>query len=332
MNLDSLKKILGKEPKYRLQQTQKAIFKDLISDWNEVVVLPLYLRKKLNEQFPLAINGDIFCSKNKETIKTIITLDDGLKIEAVLMRHSKRNTICLSSQVGCPLGCKFCATGSMGFKRNLNTDEIIKQYLFLARYLKKNFNSNNKITNVVYMGMGEPFLNYENVLKSVKILNDKDLISLGARNISISTSGIIEGIKKLAKEKLQINLAISLHAPDDATRSQIMPINKKYPLKEILKSANDYIKKTSRKVMFEYLLLNGINDSSKHAEKLALLIKNPLYLVNLISYNPTGKFKPPSRENIKKFKNILEREKINVTQRYSFGQDIKAACGQLASQ
>jgi len=180
------------------------------------------------------------------------------------------------------------------------------------------------------MGMGEPFLNYENVLGAIYDINDQNKIGLGARHISISTAGIIDGIKKLAKEKLQINLAISLHAPDDKLRSELMPINKRYPLPKLLAAVDNYIIKTSRRVMFEYLLIDNINDTFTQSKKLAVLMKKPLYLVNLISYNPTGKFEPSSREAIKKFRNILEKEGVAVTQRNSLGQDINAACGQLA--
>jgi len=366
MNFKSLEKILSNEPSYRLKQARKAVFSDLIGDWRDATNLPLALRGELDEKAPLFIDGEVYASKDGKTVKAVIKLRDGLKVEAVLMRRADgRNSACLSSQVGCPLGCGFCATGATGFKRNLTADEIIGQYLFLARYLKNNFtplNKNiggkkekntirtnnskslkrgddltgrkaeNKITNVVYMGMGEPFLNYENVMESIKILNDKNFIGLGARHISISTSGIVDGIKKLANENLQINLAVSLHAPDDKLRSFLMPINKRYSIKKVLSAVDGYIEKTGRRVMFEYLMIKGINDSPALAKKLASLMKRPLYLVNLIPYNPTDKFKPSSAEAIKKFKSVLEKEGVAVTRRHSFGQDIKAACGQLAGK
>ncbi|PIV51972.1 23S rRNA (adenine(2503)-C(2))-methyltransferase RlmN [Candidatus Falkowbacteria bacterium CG_4_9_14_3_um_filter_36_9] len=330
MDLNNLKIILKDEPSYRYRQVEKAIYKDLINDWAEATNLPKNLRQKLNHECPLAINGEIFKSKDNKTIKAVISLADGKKIESVLMRHrGGRNSICVSSQVGCLLGCQFCATGAMGYKRNLNKSEIIEQFLFLARYLNK-INPLEKISNVIFMGMGEPFLNYENVLGAIYDINDQNKIGLGARHISISTAGIIDGIKKLAKEKLQINLAISLHAPDDKLRSELMPINKRYPLPKLLAAVDNYIIKTSRRVMFEYLLIDNINDTFTQSKKLAVLMKKPLYLVNLISYNPTGKFEPSSREAIKKFRNILEKEGVAVTQRNSLGQDINAACGQLA--
>jgi len=191
-----------------------------------------------------------------------------------------------------------------------------------------------KVTNVVFMGMGEPFLNYQNVLSAIKTLNDKDGFNLGARHISISTCGVVEGIKKFTNEDLQVNLAISLHAPDNVLRSKLVPLNKTYPIEKVLATVDDYIKKTRRKVMFEYLMINGVNDGEKQALALAKLLKRPLYLLNLISYNPTGhcEFKPSPGWKIKKFKEILERAGISVTQRYEFGKEIKGACGQLAGK
>jgi len=330
MELTNLEKILEKEPKYRLTQVKKAIFRDLIEDWLKVTTLSLPLREQLNKECNLNIPAQTLTSKNKRAVKSLITLKDGLKIETVLMRHKdKRNTICVSSQVGCPLNCSFCATGKMGFKRDLEVWEIVEQVLFFARYLKEN---KERVTNVVFMGMGEPFFNYRNVMRAIKILNDKEGFNLGARHFSISTVGIVEGIEKLTKEESQINLAISLHAPDDELRSKLMPINKKYPIRKILNAVDDYIENTRRRVMFEYMMIKNLNDSEEHAKTLARLMKKPLYFVNLISYNPTGIFKPSSSSRIKKFKEILEKEGMIVTQRYRFGQDIKAACGQLAGK
>ncbi|MBU1255942.1 23S rRNA (adenine(2503)-C(2))-methyltransferase RlmN [Patescibacteria group bacterium] len=329
MDLIQLKNFLSKEQPYRLQQAQKALFIDLIEDWREASALPLLLRKNLNKICPIHIKAQVLFSKDEKTAKAIIILKDGLKIESVLMKHSdSRNTVCVSSQVGCALNCSFCATGKIGFKRNLEVFEIVEQVLFFARYLKK---KGEKVTNNVFMGMGEPFLNYENTISAIRILNDKEGFNLGARHISISTAGILEGIKKLAEEKLQVNLAISLHAPDDDLRSKIMPINKTYPIVDVLEAVDDYIKKTKRKVMFEYLMVKDLNDSDVHAQRLSKLMKKSLYLVNLILYNPTGVFKPSSSVRIKKFKEILRKKGVQVTQRYRFGQNIKAACGQLVS-
>jgi len=318
--------IIKKEPNFRLRQIKQGVFQDLAEDWQTLINLPQNLREKLNKNCPLKIKAQLFKAKDNQSAKALIVLNDGLKIETVLMKHKKRHTVCVSSQVGCPLGCSFCATGKMGFKRNLSFSEIINQVLFWARFLKK---QNQKVTNLVFMGMGEPFLNTENVFESIKLLNDKKGFNLGIRQFSISTVGITKGIEKLANQFPQVNLAISLHAPNDKLRSQLMPVNKKYPLEEVLKSLDQYIKKTNRKVMLEYIMIDGINDSEENALKLAQIAKRPLCFVNLISYNPTGNFKASSASKIKLFKEILEKQGIYVTQRYRFGQDIKAACGQL---
>ena len=332
MDLNNLKTALKNEPKYRIKQAKEAIFKNFISDWGKATFFSIGLREKLSKECPLEIKAESLVSKKKDSIKSRITLKDGLLIESVLMRHKDgRNTVCVSSQVGCPLECTFCATGQMGFKRNLEPSEIIEQVLFFSRYLKK---SGKKVTNVTFMGMGEPFLNYDNVIKAVRILNDKEKFNIGARNISISTAGIIEGIEKFSKEGLQVNLAISLHAPNNELRSELMPISKKYPLEKVMEAVNAYIKKTNRQVMFEYLLIKDINDTIYCATELAGITHNPLYYVNLILYNPTGhnNFKPSTTDRVKKFKDILSKKKIIFSQRFRFGEDIKAACGQFAGE
>jgi 23S rRNA (adenine2503-C2)-methyltransferase len=330
MDLTKLNDILKNEPAYRLKQAKKAIFQDLIESWSKAKTLPQNLREVLDKKCSLKINVQASVSVDEKTIKALITLEDGLKIETVLMRHANgRNTVCVSSQVGCPLGCSFCATGKLGFKRNLEVFEIVEQVLFFSRYLKTKA---AKVGSIVFMGMGEPFLNYDNVLGAIRILNDKEGFNLGARHFSISTVGIIEGIERLSEESLQVNLAISLHAPDDKLRSEIMPINRKYPIKEVLTAIDKYIKTTKSRVMIEYVMINGVNDSEECAEKLAKLAKRPLVFVNLISYNPTGIFEPSSSGRIKKFKEVLEKRGVAVTQRYKFGGNIKAACGQLAGE
>jgi 23S rRNA (adenine2503-C2)-methyltransferase len=226
------------------------------------------------------------------------------------------------------LRCTFCATGQNGFSRNLTSEEIVEQVIFWARYLKTE-GKGEKVDNLVFMGMGEPFLNYDQFIKAVKFINNPETLNIGARRLSVSTVGLTEGIKRLAGEKLQINLAISLHAPNDELRRELMPIAQKYSLREIFKAVDNYIVKTGRRVMFEYLMIKGVNDSDKQAQELAELMAKPLYLVNLIPYNPTGKFRPSDRERIDAFKKILEERKIPVTVRLSFGGSINAACGQL---
>ncbi|OGZ33895.1 MAG: 23S rRNA (adenine(2503)-C(2))-methyltransferase [Candidatus Portnoybacteria bacterium RBG_19FT_COMBO_36_7] len=342
MDLTQLEKIFLDKPPFYLKEARRAVFGNLIDDWKQATTMPSELRGKLNKQCPLDISARISVSKDG-TAKTLITLDDGLKIESVLMRYSGRNTVCVSSQAGCPLGCLFCATGKLGFKRNLTTEEIVEQVLFFARFLKK---ENQRVNNIVFMGMGEPFLNYDNVMAAIKILNDqKQGMAIGARHISVSTIGIIEGIEKFIDEPLQVNLAISLHAPNNKLRSQIVPANKKYPIEKILVCVKKYISKTGRKVMFEYIMIKEMNDSPTQARQLASLIKSlktKLCMVNLISYNPslavresrqaTGIFEPSPQETIKNFKNILQKQGIETTQRFRFGQDIEGACGQLAAK
>ncbi|OGZ33327.1 MAG: 23S rRNA (adenine(2503)-C(2))-methyltransferase [Candidatus Portnoybacteria bacterium RBG_13_41_18] len=349
MKLTNLEKILSDQPAFRLQQAKQAVFVNLIENWSQATNLPPDLREKLNKECPLKIDAEFFVSDDKNTIKAILSLSDSDKIEAVLMRYALRqaqdkigrNTVCVSSQIGCPLGCLFCATGKMRFKRNLETHEIVEQVVLFARLLKK---ERQRVDNVVFMGMGEPFLNYENVMAAIKILNNqKGGMSIGARHISISTVGIIEGIEKFSNEPLQVNLAISLHASNNKLRSRIVPMNKDFPIEKVFKSVEDYLKKTGRKVMFEYIMIKDLNDSPEQAKKLVTLIKkikNGPCMVNLISYNAsldesrraTGIFDPSPQGIIKKFKDILHQAGIEVTQRFRFGQDIQGACGQLAGK
>jgi 23S rRNA (adenine2503-C2)-methyltransferase len=330
MNLEILSTILKPYPAFRLKQAEDAVFRNFISNWNETN-LPHELKEKLDDNCPLEINTRLLKSKDNKTFKALIVLDDDNAVETVLIRHKDgRNTVCVSSQVGCALACDFCATGKTGFKRNLTCSEIIEQILFFSRLLKK---EKAKITNVVFMGMGEPLLNYDEVMSAVRILNNKNKFNIGARRISISTVGIIEGIKRLSSEPLQINLAVSLHAPDDNLRDELMPINKKYPLKKLLKTVRTYIEMTNRRVMIEYLMLNNINDYPEQAKKLANLLESSLgnlFFINLVSYNPTGIYKASSDERIEKFKQALEDNGIIAVQRYRYGLDIKGACGQLA--
>ncbi len=328
MNLDKLYKVLTNQPKYRVKQCQEAIFKNFLSNWSEASNLPKALIEQLNKECSLKIEAKIFESKDNKTTKALISLEDGLQIESVLLAHRDgRHTVCVSTQVGCPMACTFCATGQMGLKRNLTASEIVEQVLLFSRILHKN---NDRVSNVVFMGMGEPFLNYDNVIKAIKYFNDKNGFNIGARHISISTCGILPGIDKLAEEKMQVNLAISLHAPNDQLRSELMPINKRFPLDKLFKAIDKYIAKTGRKVMFEYLMIKGVNDRVEHARELAKIMNKPLYMVNLIIYNSTGIYRSSDSATIQNFKNILDKAGVSVVQRYSFGRDIKAACGQLA--
>ncbi|MFA5067203.1 MAG: 23S rRNA (adenine(2503)-C(2))-methyltransferase RlmN [Candidatus Izemoplasmatales bacterium] len=334
MDFTKLEEILAGQPAYRFEQARAAVIKSLIDDWNQAQGLPKELRRYLAQSFPLGINAEIFSAQGGDSLKALLALSDGLKVETVLMRHEGgRNTVCVSSQVGCPMGCIFCATGKMGFKRNLTASEIIEQVLIFGRILKK---ESQRVTNIVFMGMGEPFMNYDNVIAAVRMMNDGNGLGIGGRHISISTAGITEGIEKLIDEPVQVNLAISLHAPNDVLRSKMMPANLKYPIDEIFKAVLRYSKNTNRRVMFEYIMIDGVNDSDECACQLVELIKNhmPLKLafINLIRYNPTGAFNPSEPERTKSFKKILEDGHIEVTERYRFGRGIKAACGQLSTK
>jgi 23S rRNA (adenine2503-C2)-methyltransferase len=321
---------LQAEPKYRFAQVNKALWVDFISRWDEVSNLPKSLREKLENDCPLEIVAELESNQGKnKSLKALITFSDGEAVETVLIRQKdKRNTVCVSSQVGCPLACAFCATGNFGFRRNLKSEEIVEQVLFWSRYLRQE-NKGAKVDNIVFMGMGEPFLNYQEFIKAAKFLNNPETFNIGARRMSVSTAGITEGIKRLAGEKLQMNLAISLHAASDNLRRDLMPVAQKYNIHELMKTVDNYITKTGRRVMFEYLMIKEVNDSDKAAFELVKLMKKPLYLVNLIPYNQTGRFKPSTRERVEKFKKILEDAGVAVTIRLSFGADISAACGQL---
>ncbi|MBU4422110.1 23S rRNA (adenine(2503)-C(2))-methyltransferase RlmN [Candidatus Parcubacteria bacterium] len=327
MDLKKIEKILKDEPKYRLTQAMDFIFKNFGDDW-EASNLSKDIKEKLSREASLKIDAEIFWADDNKSAKAIIILCDGKKIETVLMRHKDRNTICVSSQVGCPMACAFCATGKMGFERNLSAEEILEQALFFARLLKED---GERVNNIVFMGMGEPMLNFEEVMKAAKLFNEK--MEIGARKISISTCGIIPGIKKLADEKRQYNLALSLHAPSDRLRGELMPINKKYRIADILDAVSDYISKTGRKVLIEYILFKGINDSKDQAKELARLLKSKLkgpFVVNLILYNKTeSEFLPSEKSEVDSFKEELEENGVEATERYRFGRGIDGACGQL---
>ena len=342
MNIQQLEKIIIKNDysAFRARQAKKSVFARLIADWEEASDLPADLRDLLKHKIAISEISPIVREESAkgDAIKILFQASDGFFVEAVLMKHDRnRRTVCVSSQVGCAMNCSFCATGKLGFQRNLTAGEIVDQVLYFARMLK---DKKEAVTNVVYMGMGEPFNNYDNVMESVRILNDKDGLNLGARHISISTCGVAAGIKKFADEKSQINLAISLHAPTDEIRSKIMPVNLAYPLKKLMPAIADYVEKTRRKVMFEYILLGGVNDSDECARELAGLMKgNKLYHVNIIKYHQTfmkgestPTFRASSQEQMRRFFDILKKAGISCTFRVSFGEDIAGACGQLAGK
>jgi 23S rRNA (adenine2503-C2)-methyltransferase len=329
MNTQILDELLAGQPNYRRKQIEKAIYGDLIDDWSQAIALPEDLRRRLNEAYPLDIKAEDSVSGG-DSRKALIILEDGMKIEAVLMMHKgDRNTVCVSSQVGCPMGCLFCATGRLGFKRNLTADEIVDQVLYFARQLKK---ENKRVTNVVFMGMGEPMINYDNVMAAIRTMNSPSGFNLGARRMSVSTSGVPDGIRKFAREGLEVNLALSLHAPNNELRCKLMPVSRRHSLEEVMDALKEYVELTHRKIMFEYIMIRDVTDGPEQAHELVTLLRGWLGYVNLINYNQTELFAPSTRERIEAFKNILEDGGITVVQRYTFGQDIDGACGQLAAR
>ena len=312
--------------KYRAEQIFHWVYNQNVQSIDEMKNLPKQVIVHLEENFVLnplkivKITGDEY----SKTRKFLLECQDGKKIESVLMREQKRVTVCLSSQIGCALGCEFCATGTMGIIRNLTDGEIVAQYLLLLRETEK------PITNVVFMGMGEPFLNYENVIKSADLLNNPAGINLGARHITISTAGIIPGIERFTKEGKRYKLAISLNGPSQEQRVNTMPIAKKYPLKELIDSVRGYYNETRNYVTFEYVLLSGINDSITDAELIKKLIGDLPCKLNVIPYNEIGgKFKRPDDGKIYEFLNVFVDAPFTVTTRWSKGGDINAGCGQL---
>ncbi len=291
--------------------------------------LPLDLRRKLEKEYSLSVLKIARVRRSKDgTEKFLLELgDDGNLIECVSIPSGNRVTGCVSSQAGCKFSCSFCASALGGFKRNLTTGEIISQVLTL-----KNNSTAGKLTHIVFMGSGEPLDNYDNVLKAIRIINSKEGFNIGARRITVSTCGIIPGIKKLAQEDLQIELSVSLHAADDKTRSRIVPINKKYPLKDLFACLKGYIKETNRQVTFEYILINGLNSDLQNAFNLSKMLTGlGLVKINLIAANPVKEcgVMPPDKKEILAFKGQLLKEGIPVTLRVSRGSDIEAACGQL---
>ncbi len=335
LDRDGLKDLLTSwgQPSFRVNQLWDGIYKNLKSSPSEWSNLPLGLKALLTERasFQGLTSVDRLQSSDGETIKTLFSTRDGHPVEAVLMKYDQRRTLCISSQAGCAMGCVFCATGQMGFARNLTSGEIVEQVLFYARLLKE---ENDVVTNIVIMGMGEPFQNYDNTLAAVDRLNDQRGYSLGARRFTISTVGLVPMIRQFAEEKRQVNLAVSLHAANDALRSQLIPINKKYPLSELIPACRDYVETTGRRLTFEWALIQDVNDRPQDASELAELIRGMICHVNVIPLNPTheysGKATPLSRAQ--EFAAEMEKAGIPCTIRLRRGIDIQAGCGQLAGK
>ncbi len=318
------------QPRYRADQIWRWLYVNLVSQFDEMRNLPVELRSRLAEQFTVSGVTPLRTLRSADggTEKVLMRLADGQTIESVLMKYEGRQTICVSSQVGCTVHCAFCATGVGGWNRNLSAGEIIEQVLYFARLLKQ---SHEAVSHVVYMGMGEPFLNYDAVLRSIVVLNDPAGFNLGARRITVSTVGIIPGIQRLAEDELPVGLAVSLHAATDELRNRLVPINRKYPLDALIKACREYTERTRRRVTFEYAMIDGVNDSPAQAEALAKRLRGLLCHVNLIPVNPLAAqpYQPSPHDRILVFEQRLKNLGVNATLRISRGTDIQAGCGQL---
>lgn len=334
LDRDALEQFLQErgEKTYRAGQIEQAVFRDLVTDIESITTLPKGLRDQLDEEFqvlPLKMEKDL--TSVDGTNKVLFSTHDNQYVESVLMRHkSDRLTLCISSQVGCPVKCVFCSTGTMGYSRNLEYHEIAAQVLYFNQKLAA---EEKRVRNIVFMGMGEPLLNYDHVMKAIEMLNDQKKFSIGVRHITISTSGIVPKIKNLIDIESPVNLAVSLHAPNDELRTKIMPINKAHPLDKLMTVLKEYMQKTGKRIFYEYVMLKNLNDKPELAYELAELLKGQLAHVNLIPYNPGGAWgdlECSSRNRIMAFQKILQSKDIPCTVRYTFGQDIDAACGQLA--
>lgn len=322
------------EKKYRATQLFKWIYEKRVTTFDEMTDVSKNFREVLNRDFCI-VKPKIFLKQHSQdgTIKLLLELEDGNKIETVLMRYNYGNVACVTSEVGCNMGCAFCASGLLKKKRELKVSELVGQILVLDDLLKEEGN-NERITHVVVMGTGEPFDNYDNVMGFIRILNHPHGFAIGARHITVSTCGLVPMIEKYANEGIQINLAISLHAPSDEIRNKIMPISRKYPIDELMKAVKYYEQTAGRRVTFEYILLKGINDSTDNARELARLIKGTLAYVNLIPYNPVNemKYQRSDEKSVHNFMDTLMKLGVNVTVRKEFGTDIDAACGQLRAK
>lgn len=304
------------------------LYQKRITNYSEITNIKKELLKKLEENYQIKKLQIVKKEEEKDVSKYLFRLEDGEHIEAVLMRHDYGNSICISSQVGCNMGCRFCESGRRKKVRNLETYEMVLQVMQIEEDLRA------RISHVVIMGIGEPFDNYDNVIRFLKIINYPKGLAIGSRHITVSTCGIIPKIEEFMNFPLQVNLAISLHASNDTLRNKLMPINKVYPLKKLIEILKEYSKKTGRRLTFEYILLEGVNDHKENALELATLIKGMNAYVNLIPYNKTEniEFNRSKTMQIMKFYDILKKNKINVTIRKEFGKNISAACGQLRSR
>ena len=315
------------EKKFKATQVFEWLYEKRVSSFEEMSNVKKNVIQVLQQDYVMELLKIMDILTDVDVHKYLFQLSDGEKVEAVLMKHDYGNSICVSTQVGCNMGCTFCESGRLKKRRNLEAYEMVLQLLMVEEHLGE------RISHVVLMGIGEPFDNYENVMKFIDIINHPKGMAIGARHITISTCGIIPKIKEFMKEKRQVNLAISLHAPNDSLRSRLMPINKAYPLTELIPVLKEYVDETHRRLTFEYIMLKGINDQKVHAIELAKLLRGINCYVNLIPYNETShiEYEKSSKERILQFYDTLKKEKINVTIRREFGSKVMAACGQLRS-
>lgn len=341
------------QSRYRAKQIWQALHRECIDDFDAITTLPKALRNELSERYSVDPLEKVLhlTSRDGSTDKALFRLPDGELIETVLMRYKSdshrkaRKTVCVSTQAGCALGCTFCATGQQGFRRQLSVGEIVAQIIFMQRIAlaedraevedgQRDLGSVQGVTNVVFMGMGEPLANYDNTMATIRSINDANGLAVGARHITLSTVGLAPQIIQLAGENIQINLAVSLHAPDDETRSETMPINRRYPLSVLLDACRRYVESTDRRIFFEYVLLKGQNDTISHARKLGNLLSGMLCHVNLIPVNPTsdGPYERTSRDDAELFQVELRRFGVPSTVRIEKGIDIDAGCGQLRAR
>jgi 23S rRNA (adenine2503-C2)-methyltransferase len=327
------------EPRFRAEQVWGWLYRSLVDDFGTMRNLPRALHERLAAETKLTLLEPLAQqeSASGQTRKVLFRLHDGNTLESVLMNYDERRTACISTQVGCGMGCVFCATGQGGLARNLSASEIIAQVLHFAREIRRSPDfpaSQSPITNIVLMGMGEPLANYAATQQAIETLTDARGYNLGARHITLSTVGLVPGIRRLAEEGLPINLAISLHAADDELRDRLVPVNRRYPLADLMAAVRDYAAKTRRRVTVEYALIAGVNDSPQQARMLATLLDALLCHVNLIPLNPTpgAPLHPSTREQVAVFRDELERAGIPTTVRLRRGVDIEAGCGQLRRQ
>lgn len=329
LNLAELEAALRgwQEPVFHAHQIYSWVYQKGVLDFDQMSNLSLGLRNRLKESFSLLELKLAALSESRDgTRKFLLELKDGNLVEAVSIPAQSRLTGCVSTQVGCKFACSFCASGLSGFKRNLSCAEMLDEVMYL-----KNNSPDSELSHIVFMGIGEPLDNYDNTLKAIRLINAPYALRIGARRITLSTCGIIPAIRKLAEEGLQLELSVSLHAADDKTRSQLMPVNKKYPLADLLAVCREYIAKTNRQITFEYVLIKGVNSDLLKAQKLVKILKGLIAKVNLIPVNPIKKLgiEPPKKTEILLFRDYLLKNAVPVTLRMPRGQDIEAACGQL---